>query len=161
MKRQLAALTLALLVSFTVGAGVAYAADSDYARGTVKRFGFEEWRFNASSNFNGTNPQGTVKFTRTDFDPDAVVTGRVTCLLVTGSSARIIAEVTDVRSSGGAFNFAQSMVISTTDSGKFPNNEPDLFTGGVSSGPATNVCPPPSPGGTVIDGEVIVHDALT
>jgi hypothetical protein len=161
MKRLLAALTLALLVSFAVGAGVAYADHgSDYARGTVNQ-GFQEWKFSASSNFNGTDPQGNVKFTRTDFDPNVVVTGRVTCLLVNGSTASIVAEVTDVRGPGGQFSFARSMLISATDSGRFSNNVPDLFNGFVSSAPATNVCPPPGFQGTVLDGEVIVHDSLT
>jgi hypothetical protein len=163
MKRLLATLTLALLVSFAVGAGVAYAAGpgSDYARGTVNQ-GLQEWTFSASSNFNGTEPRGTVKFTRTDFDPDAVVTGRVTCLLVNGSTASIVAEVTDIRNGGGAFTGVRSMIISTTDSGKFPNNAPDLFNGFLSGAPATNVCPPPSPfQNPVLDGQVIVNDALT
>jgi opacity protein-like surface antigen len=159
MKRLFAVLALALLLSLGVSA-VAYADHgTDYARGTVDQQG-TDWRFSASSNFNGTDPQGTVRASFRNFDPDAVVTGRVTCLLVAGTHFSIIAEVTDVRGGGGAFSFARSMNLRGTDSGKL-QSPPDFFFGFVSSSPATTVCPPPGGGNTVFDGEVIVHDSLT
>lgn len=158
MKRIVLALTLALLLSLVVGVGVAYADHgTDYARGTVDR-GFDEWRFSASSNFNGTDPRGHVRVIFENQDPNLVITGEVTCLLVVGNTASIIAEVTDVR--GGVFPSARSLIVSATDSGKF-SNLPDTFQGFVSSQPATNVCPPPSPfQSPVLDGEVVIHDSF-
>jgi hypothetical protein len=161
MKRLLAVLTLALLVSLAVGAGVAYADHgTDYARGTVDQ-GANEWRFSASSNFNGTQPQGTVRLIQENSDPNVVITGNVTCLLVvsnpTSASASIVAEVTDVR--GAPSTFAQSLIIHTTDFGKFSPAR-DTFLGSQSGTPATEVCPPPSPfQSPVLSGEVVVHDS--
>jgi hypothetical protein len=157
MKRLFVAMSLALLVSLAVGAGVAYADHgTDYARGNVDE-GPREWRFSASSNFNGTDPQGTVRYMEANDDPNLVITGEVTCLLVSGNTASIVAEVNTVR---GGTTFAQSMILSMTDSGKFQGLS-DTFRGLLSSSPATGVCPPPgtfqSP---VVDGEIIVHDSL-
>ena len=158
MKRLFAALSLALLVSLVVGVGVANADHgSDYAKGNVD-FGTTAWRFSASSNFNGTDPQGTVRFINDSQDPNLVITGEVTCLLVTGNTASIVAEVNTIR--GGTSSFAQSMILTMTDSGKF-QNLPDTFRGFTSSSPATSVCPPPDTfQSTVFDGEIVVHDSL-
>jgi hypothetical protein len=155
MKRLLAALTLALLVSFAVGASVAYADHgTDYARGTVEQGSFE-WRFSASSNFNGTQPSGTIKITFRDDDPDTVVTADVTCLNVVNGVFNAGGQVTSVR--GGTFAFS-SVIIRGSDAGKF-STTPDTFgaTFFFSSDPGP--CPPPTPGSPVQNGEVIVHDS--
>jgi hypothetical protein len=157
MKRMLLALTLVLLLSLIVGAGVAYADHgTDYARGTVDHFG-TEWRLSARSNFNETGAQGQVQTILENQDPNFVVTGAVTCLLVVGNTASIVAEVTEAR---GGITSAQSTLISTTDSGKF-QNMPDTFRSFLSATPATSVCPPPDPfQSPVLDSEFIVHESF-
>ncbi len=158
MKRLLAALTLALLVSFAVGAGVAYAEHgTDYARGNVDQ-GFAEWRFSASSNANGTDPRGQVRFINENQDPNLVITGDVTCLRVFGTTAFIVAEITEVR--GGVGGDLQSMLIQARDGGKFQGG--DTFGGAISFTPAqffSPFCTPVSQQ-PVQDGEVIVHDSF-
>jgi hypothetical protein len=159
MKRLLAALTLALFVSLVVGAGVAFANHgTDYARGTVDQGG-QEWRFSASSNFNGTDPQGQVRLIQENQDPNFVVTGEVTCLRVVGSTAFIVAEITDIR--GGTNPALQSMIIQTTDGGKLQNFPPDTFGGFASVTPATELgCTTTAFQQTVQDGQVVVHDSF-
>ena len=82
----------------------------------------------------------------------------MTCLQVLNGSASIVAEVTDVR---GGFTSADSLIIQTTDNGKF-STTPDTFAGVQSGAPATQLCPPPtlfqSP---VLKGEVVVVDATS
>ena len=157
MKRLLAALSLALLVSLALGAAAYAASGRDSAKGVVDEVN-QEWRFSAQSNFNGTQPSGQVRFIQENQDPNLVITGQVTCLQVLNGSASIVAQVTDVR--GGITN-AQSMVIETTDSGKF-STTPDTFGGSLPSTPATQLCPPPSifqrP---VLKGDVVVVDATS
>jgi hypothetical protein len=157
MKRLVVALSLAMLVSLALGA-VAYAASgSDSAKGTVDQ-GSQEWRFSATSNFNGTQPSGQVRLIQENQDPNLVITGEVTCLQVLNGSASIVAEVTDVR---GGFTSVQSLIIETTDSGKF-SPTPDTFFGTLTSSPTFSTCPPPTifqqP---VMKGEVVVVDATS
>jgi hypothetical protein len=157
MKRLVVALSLAMLVSLALGA-VAYAASgSDSAKGTVDQ-GSQEWRFSATSNFNGTQPSGQVRLIQENQDPNLVITGEVTCLQVLNGSASIVAEVTDVR---GGFTSVQSLIIETTDSGKF-SPTPDTFFGTATSSPTLSTCPPPTffqqP---VMKGEVVVVDATS
>jgi hypothetical protein len=157
MKRLLAALTLALLVSFAVGAGVAYADHgTDYARGNVDQ-GAQEVRFSASSNFNGTEARGTVRFIFRNNDPDLVVTGEVTCLTVVDGLFEAHGIITDVR---GGTTSANQFIIRGSDSGKFATT-PDTFTGFTVFSPTPIECPTtPFPGSPVTDGEVIVHDSF-
>jgi hypothetical protein len=157
MKRLVVALSLAMLVSLALGA-VAYAASgSDSAKGTVDQ-GFQEWRFSATSNFNGTQPSGQVRLIQENQDPNLVITGHVTCLQVLNGSASIVAEVTDVR---GGTTFSDTLVIQTTDSGKF-SPTPDTFFGIQTSSPTLSTCPPPTFGQSpVTNGEVVVVDATS
>jgi hypothetical protein len=157
MKRLLAALTLALLVSFAVGAGVAYADHgTDYARGNVDQ-GTQEVRFSASSNFNGTEARGTVRFLFRNNDPDLVVTGEVTCLTVVDDQFEAHGIVTDVR---GGTTGANQFLIRGSDSGKF-DTTPDTFSGFTFFSLTLPTCPTiPTPAGPVTDGEVIVHDSF-
>lgn len=155
MKRLLAALSLALLASLAVGVGVASASHgTDYARGNVDQ-GSIDWRFSASSNFNGTEPRGTIRATFRNNDPDLVVTADVTCLTVVDGLFEARGVVTDVR--GGTF-FADSVIIRGSDAGKF-STTPDTFSGGFSSLTDPGPCAAPTPGITVQDGEIVVHDS--
>ena len=157
MKRLVLALILALLVSLALGAAAYAASGSDSARGTVDQ-GFQEWRFSATSNFNGTQPSGQVRLIQENQDPNLVITGNVTCLRVLNGSASIVAEITDVR---GGFTNAQSLIIETTDNGKF-STTPDTFLGFQSFNPATTVCPPSTfTQSPVLKGEVVVVDATS
>jgi hypothetical protein len=157
MKRLVVALSLAMLVSLALGAAAYAASGSDSARGTVDQ-GTQEWRFSATSNFNGTQPSGQVRLIQENQDPNLVITGDVTCLQVLNGSASIVAEITDVR---GGFTNADSLIIQTTDNGKF-STTPDTFAGVQSFTPATELCPPPTlfqqP---VLKGEVVVVDATS
>jgi hypothetical protein len=76
MKRLVVALSLAMLVSLALGAAAYAASGSDSARGTVDQ-GSQEWRFSATSNFNGTQPSGQVRLIQENVDPNLVITGDV------------------------------------------------------------------------------------
>lgn len=156
MKRLVVALSLAMLVSLALGAAAYAASGRDSAKGTVD-YGLSVWRFSAQSNFNGTQPSGQVRFIQTDQDPNRVITGDVTCLQVLNGSASIVAEVTDVR--GGTTSF-RSIIIETTDSGKF-SPTPDTFFGTLTSSPALAMCPPIFNQSPVTNGEVVVVDATS
>jgi len=156
MKRLLAALSLALLVSLAVGVGVASADHgTDYAKGNVDQ-GATEWRFSATSNFNGTEPSGTIRVIQRNNDPDLVMTAKVTCLTVVDGMFEARGVITDVR---GGTTFANSVIIRGSDEGKF-STTPDTFSGGLSSLTDPGPCVAPSSGFfPVQDGEVIVHDS--
>ena len=76
MKRLVVTLSLAMLVSLALGAAAYAASGSDSARGTVDQ-GSQEWRFSATSNFNGTQPSGQVRLIQENVDPNLVITGDV------------------------------------------------------------------------------------
>jgi hypothetical protein len=155
MKRLLGALTLALLVSLAVGVGVASASHgTDYARGTVDQ-GTTDWRFSASSNFNGTQASGTIRATFTNEDPNRVITADVTCLRVVDGMFEARGVVTDVRGGTTPFN---SVTIRGSDQGKF-SNTPDTFSGFFSTLTDPGPCLAPTAGQPVQDGEVVVHDS--
>lgn len=155
MKKLLAALSLALLASLVVGVGVASASHgTDYAKGTVDQFG-ADWRFSATSNFNGTQASGTIRLTQANSDPNLVITAKVTCLRVVDGMFEARGVVTDVR---GGTTFANSVIIRGSDEGKF-STTPDTFAGFFSSLTDPGPCGVPSPGSPVQDGKVIVHDS--
>jgi hypothetical protein len=159
MKRILLALSLALLVSLLVGVGVASASHgTDYAKGNVDQFG-TDWRFSATSNFNGTQASGTIRVTQANNDPNLVITADVTCLRVVDGLFEARGVVTDVR---GGTTFANSVIIRGSDEGKF-STTPDTFSGGFSSSTDPGPCVAPTPGvpvgNQVQDGEIVVHDS--
>lgn len=155
MKRLFAALGLALLLSLVVGVGVASASHgTDYAKGTVDQFG-ADWRFNATSNFNGSQASGTIRFTQANSDPNLVITADVTCLRVVDGLFEARGVVTNVR---GGTTIANSVVIRGSDEGKF-STTPDTFSGSFSLSIDPGPCGVPSPGFPVQDGEIVVHDS--
>ena len=161
-RRRLPILGTATAVTLLAFPGVATAARSgnDYASGDVFEGG-AHWRFSATSNFNGTQPSGFVRLTLANNDPNTVVTGSVTCLRVVGNTAWIIAEVTDIRGTGVNPAFTNSMLINATDSGKF-GTSPDTFGGVLTPTPATVAsCVFTEPQSPVVNGEVVVSDALS
>jgi hypothetical protein len=161
MKRLLVALSLAVLVSLALGGAAAYAASgSDYARGNVDQganFPSTDWRFRATSNFNGTQPSGTIRVTFANEDPNTVVTADVTCLRVVNGEFQARGVVTDVRG-GPTFGIGNSVIIHGSDAGKF-STTPDTFQGGFSSLTDPGPCGGPIPGSPVQDGEIVVHDS--
>jgi hypothetical protein len=159
-----------LLVSLVVvvfGVGVTApiaAAGFDKASGHVDQGG-SIWDFNATSNFNGSEPRGSVKFTQPNSDPNTVYTGKVTCLNVVGNMFQATGPITSVRNFPFPGFQAAYFVIQGSDSGKFaPSGSPDTFSGSVSITAGTT---PPSPpacvatavGLPVTDGNVIVEDS--
>ena len=155
MKKLLAALSLALLASLVVGVGVASASHgTDYAKGTVDQFD-TDWRFSATSNFNGSQASGIIRYTAANNDPNVVITADVTCLRVVDGMFEARGVVTDVR--GGTF-FVNSVIIRGSDDGKF-STTPDTFAGFFSSTLDPGPCGVPSPGSPVQDGEIVVHDS--
>jgi hypothetical protein len=159
MKRIVLALSLALVVSLLVGVGVASASHgTDYAKGTVDQ-GTQEWRFSATSNFNGTQASGTIRVIQRNNDPDLVMTANVTCLRVVDGMFEARGVITDVR---GGTTSLDAVIIRGSDQGKF-STTPDTFAGGFlfttlpdDPGP----CGVPTAGSPVQDGEVIVHDSF-
>jgi hypothetical protein len=154
MKRTLIAFGLSTALAVGV-AQIAHADHGDdYARGNV-RIGTNEIDFSARSNFNGTQPRGRV---RIEFiTTGEVIEGNVVCLAVLTDNATIIAEVTSIRNPAGAQ--WRSMELNVTDTGKF-SNAPDLFSGLVSTAPASTVCAAAPGGLAVTEGEIVVHDSL-
>ena len=153
MKRLLLTLSLALILSLAWGTAV-YASGSDSAKGNVNQNG-TVWRFSATSNFNGTQPSGTIKITFANNDPNLVVSADVTCLNVVNGQFEAHGVVTDVK--GGTF-FGNGVIIRGSDAGKF-STTPDTFQGFFSfadPGP----CPAPTPGSPVTDGEIVVQDSF-
>lgn len=134
-------------------------SDKAVAHVDLQQFNNNHWDISARSNFNGTQPSGSWRLTVLNQDPNLVVSGEVTCLQVLGNVAFVGGIVTNVR---GGTTLANTMWAAMTDSGKF-GTTPDLFTAFLvtSSPDQLGACPPntlaPQP---VIDGEVIVQDAL-
>ena len=158
MKRLFVALSLALLASLAVGVGVASAdRGTDYTRGNVEQLNGTLWRFNASSNFNGTEPRGTIRVTFTNQDPNLVVTADVTCLRVEGGLFEARGVVTDEH--GGGTSLVNSVIIRGSDAGNF-STTPDTFSSALSAATDPGPCAAPTPGFfTVEDGEIVVHDS--
>jgi hypothetical protein len=155
MRRLLVALSLALLASLAVAVGVATASHgTDYARGTVDQ-GSADWRFTATSNFNGTEPRGTIRLTFANEDPNLVLTADVTCLRVVDGLFEARGVVTDVR---GGTTIINSLIIRGSDEGRFSTTR-DTFAGLASLSTEPGPCALPTPGSPVQDGEIVVHDS--
>jgi hypothetical protein len=158
MKRLLVALSLAMLVSLALGAAAYAASGSDYAKGNVDQ-GSADWRFSATSNFNGTQPSGTIRLTQANNDPNLVITAKVTCLRVVDGMFEARGVITDVR--GGTISANTAIIIRGSDEGKF-STTPDTFAGGFLFTPSPDdpgPCGVPTPGGPVQNGEVVVQDS--
>ena len=147
-----------------VGAPIA-AAGYDKASGHVDQ-GSQVWDFSATSNFNGSEPRGSVKFTQPNSDPNTVYTGKVTCLSVVGNTFQATGPITAVKNPPFLANPAAYFVIQGSDSGKFaPAGSPDTFQGFVSFSfppqppPPPPVCAATAAGSPVFDGNVIVEDS--
>jgi hypothetical protein len=137
----------------------------DSATGHVNNWGGSDVDidFSARSNFNGTQARGYARFAFRDFDPDRVISGEVTCLIVAGPVATIGGVITDVR--GGTFATGNAFIINATDSGKFANLPdtvgafvallipPETFTDGAPCATSTFELP-------VTEGEIVIYDAL-
>lgn len=161
MRRVLAgvALALAALLAFPALAS----AQNDVARGSgFTFFSFpRQFNFNAQSNFNGTQPSGSVSFTDTNTDPNQTYKGRVTCLSVVGNVATMSGEITDVQGFP-VFGAPTVFVLTATDSGKFAVT-PDLVRYFVTSGtpppPPTCVTFTPFVGSPIESGEIVIKDS--
>jgi hypothetical protein len=165
MKRLLAALTLALLVSLIAVSGATGAPGSggnnDSASGTVNFLGQQE-TFSATSSSIGTDARGHWRETTTNLDPDRVITGEIRCLRVTtisglGAVFEARGVIVDVRND--PFFSAQGFLLRGSDPGKFSNN-PDTYQSFLMSTPQLeDSCVAPTTGSPVQDGQIIVKDA--
>jgi hypothetical protein len=169
MKRLLAALTLALLVSLVLAVGATGAPGSgggnmDSASGTVNQFGAAQESFSAKSSSIGTDAQGHYKLTNPDQDPNFVLTGEIRCLRVStspvpGVGAQFEARGVFVDVRGGTIPF-QGFILFGSDSGKFSNSS-DTYSRVFTTTPQLeDSCAPPTLGSPVQNGEIIVKDAF-
>jgi hypothetical protein len=153
MRRFLIVLTALVLGIVALTSPAAAGSSHDVARGHGG-FSGEEMDFNASANFNGSEPKGHVTFTN-HFGGKNVFDGNVTCLTVVGNLAVIAGDITSVR---GPNTFpATSYVIWATDNGK-SGPTPDSATFALTGGPGPTVCPPPFVVEQTFDGDVVVQD---
>jgi hypothetical protein len=167
MKRLLAALTLALVVSSVLAVGATAAPGSgggnmDSASGTVTQvgiFGFQD-TFSAKSSSLGTDAQGYWKRTTTNTDPNTVITGDIRCLRVSGNLFEARGVIVDTRNTGGP-GFPQGFVVRGSDGGKFQSTPPDTYDATLFSTPQLeDSCLAPAPWFPVQNGEIIVKDAF-
>jgi hypothetical protein len=156
MRTLLAALALSL-GAVVLAAPAGAAADADKVRGHVDQ-GTQIVDFSATSNFNGTEPRGTVKFTQPNSDPNTVFTGTVTCLSVVGNTFQATGPITAVRNNQFPGFTPMSFVIQGSDGGKF-GTAPDTFSGSVSFfNPPPLTCAANAAGSPVVNGDIVVED---
>jgi hypothetical protein len=139
------------------------APGGDLAKGRGLDFFGPPFSFRASSNFNGTDPDGTVRLGfNTGTGGLTEFHGDVTCLRVAAGLASIGGRVTKIDPPAAVFGGIQSFIIQTSDGGKF-SPTPDTVSYGVSTAPpppATG-CPAPTGGLPLTDGDIVVQDALS
>lgn len=157
MRRVLTALAVVSIATTMFPPPAGAAASADKVRGRVDQ-GAQMVDFSATSNFNGTEPRGTVKFTQPNADPNTVFTGTVTCLSVVGNTFQATGPITSVRNNQFPGFSPMSFVIQGSDSGKF-SPSPDTFSGSVSFfNPPPMTCLANAAGQPVVDGDLIVQD---
>jgi hypothetical protein len=161
MKRLAATLALGLLIALLAGTGVASADHgTDYAKGNVDE-GNSKWSFDARASSIGTDAQGRVRQTNEIFDPNLVVTYRVTCLSVTQTFFEARAVVTNIQN-GENVSIPRGLILRGSDPGR-GSNTADTFQAiplniaGDDPGPCPFVAA--IPGAPVNEGEVVVHDS--
>ena len=164
MKRLLAALTLALLVSLVLAVGATGApgptggGNMDSASGNVLQFGFHD-TFSAKSSSLGTNAQGSWKRTETDTDPNTVITGDIRCLRVQGNLFEARGVIVDTRNTGTFI--LQGFILRGSDGGKFQSVPPDTYSASFTLLPQLeDSCMVPGLAPPVQEGEIIVKDAV-
>jgi hypothetical protein len=168
MKRLLAALTLALLLSLAMCVGVAGAqgqGGNDSATGHVSTVGIagqfaftQDVSFSAKSSSIGGPATGRFREEFTNTDPNGVITGQVRCLRVLSDVFEARGVVTDVQNVPGFTS--QGFILRGSDPGKFSNTR-DTFSRIYSLAPQTEAsCAFPSGGSLqVLSGDITVHDA--
>jgi hypothetical protein len=154
-------LAVLILVLAVPAVGMAQSGtDKGIAHIDQQPFSNIQWDVSARSNFNGTQPRGQWRFTNPNFDPNFVASGEVTCLQVVNNVALVGGIITDLK---GSNTTANAVWMAMTDSGKF-GTTPDLFGAFLLTLPPEDLgtCPPTNTvfQNTVVDGEVIVEDAL-
>jgi hypothetical protein len=168
MKRTLAvaALTLLSVLSIAV-AGAQGRGGGDSASGQVSAFtlvfdGFSfvttaSIDFSATSSSIGTDANGRFRETFRSQDPDGVITGEIRCLRVAGPLFEARGVVTDVRNVPSFVS--QGFVLRGSDSGKFSTTADTFNREYILTQQTELSCLAPTPGGPVVDGDIIVHDA--
>jgi hypothetical protein len=179
--RRFVVLTALLLVGIVPAAATA-AAQQDVARGNISN-PCDQLDFSATSNFNGTDPSGTMSHTLPCNDPNSVFKGAVDCLVVTRDPvtgfgrATLAGHYTSVRNGSLDPAFITGWIIVAEDnrpSGASTGN-PDRYRF-ISTGPFVNIFDPatgalvpvPSPTCTppdvttnpVIKGDISIKDAI-
>jgi hypothetical protein len=162
--RKLLGLAAAGLAVLVFGAGAASGNHgTDSASGHVNNLAGFDIDFSARSSNVGTDARGRARFTLTSSDPNQSFTGEVTCLRVVGGTgstpamASIGGIVTD-QSAGLTFS---AFTLFVSDDGKFSQTVDTL--GFIIYGflpPLEDLCPPPSAGVPVADGEITIHNTF-
>jgi hypothetical protein len=165
VKKLLAALALALLLSLALGMSVANATHNtgegppnrDFARGTVESISETQTHVNAISGPLGENPQGHFYVERKQPEgaaPALDYRGDVTCLRVDGNRAAIGGEVT--QSKLGNIAEGTGILITVVDNGE-PGDADFATVVGLPTPPTT--CPPERFPNIGQRGNFVVHDA--
>lgn len=161
MKKFALVLAVAVMI-FPGSAGAGGRGDS--ARGRGSDFNGTEFSFSASSNFNGSDPSGTVKLYQAFNATIYTITARVTCLQVTGNTASIAAQVTDISPNNNLLaSSTNSLQVQAIDGGK-GGTVPDaatVFRSSTPPQPAGAVCVSPFTPQPLSRGEVVIQDALS
>jgi hypothetical protein len=159
---KLAALVTAAL-ALTLGAGAASADHgTDSASGHANNVALQvDIDFSARSSNVGTAARGHARFTFDNFDPNIVVSGEVTCLLVVGGVAGqpALASIGGVITNQPAGVGITHFTIFASDDGKF-SQTPDTINFILHTTPQDELCPAPTAGAPVADGEIVIHNTL-
>jgi hypothetical protein len=160
MTRQIRTLAVLGILCLVIGAE-AQSASADHGRdsvtGHVVLFFNDDIDFTARSSAMNTDVSGRFRVTFMSVDPNFVAEGEVLCM-------RVVAGIPALFSIGGvitrapAGSTAQGFTAVGSDSGKF-GTAADTFNYSFSPVPVT-VCPTPSLGSPVADGEIVIHNTL-
>jgi hypothetical protein len=160
MNKRLSALLSAGLLSLFAVTALASAAAGDYAKGNGST-SFQKFSFVAEGTGAADRADGRATVTFTQNDPNIVVKGNVTCMLIVGNTATIGGQITDYRPSGAAniFSNANGFVIFASDASNPSNGLDGFFFQTQATTPA--VCPTPFPlFGNVITGDIEIVPGL-
>jgi hypothetical protein len=154
MKRVLC---LVVLASFVLLPEPVQARSKDLAKGNGTAGGVNDFHFIATSEFDGSDAKGHVRFQVGQTNPLTVL-GKVTCLSVVGNVARIEGTVEDIRPTPTGH---ESFILVVVDNGS-TGTPPDTFSAGLHPFPPSTLCPPFAPSALpVTEGDIVVEDATT
>jgi hypothetical protein len=129
--------TVLLTIGLGLGAQGAAAAMQESVRGHYTLFG-QEIDINARATLQNTNASGSFRWTNPNTDPDTVVYGEVTCLIVGPARTATVGGVVTRVEPPGVGTGIQGFLISVKDNG----SGSDQLVPDTSSTPAFSATPP-------------------